>query len=88
VNTTEDPREGQGTLTVGQASQPVRVRLNGCWRELPAGSSVADLVAGLGAGTRRIAIERNGRIVPRSQWAECVLATGDCVEAVGAVGGG
>lgn len=71
--------------TLGPA---LRVRLNGGWREVAAGSSVADLVADLAGGARRVAIERNGSIVPRSQWAGCRLADGDRIEAVGAVGGG
>ena len=37
---------------------------------------------------KRIAIERNGEIVPRSRLADCRLADGDRLEIVGAVGGG
>lgn len=66
----------------------LRVHLNGQWREVAEGSSVADLAMGLSAGTRRIAIERNGSIIPRSQWADCLLSEGDHIEAVVAVGGG
>lgn len=37
---------------------------------------------------KRIAVERNGEIVPRSQFAEQMLANGDRLEIVVAVGGG
>lgn len=36
----------------------------------------------------RIAIEHNGDIVPRAEWASCVLADGDRLEIVHFVGGG
>jgi sulfur carrier protein len=37
---------------------------------------------------KRIAVERNGEIVPRSRYAETPVAPGDKLEIVGAVGGG
>lgn len=37
---------------------------------------------------RRIAVERNGDIVPKAQYAATVLKDGDCVEVVSFVGGG
>ena len=37
---------------------------------------------------KRIAIERNGEIVPKARYAETVLADGDCLEIVSFVGGG
>jgi sulfur carrier protein len=65
------------------------VQLNGKRREIAAGSStLADLVAELGLAGKRIAVECNGEIVPRSRHAETVLADGDRLEIVGAVGGG
>ena len=50
--------------------------------------SVADLVAALNLVGKRLAIECNGEIVPRSQFAQAQLADGDKLEIVGAVGGG
>lgn len=38
--------------------------------------------------SRRIVIERNGEIVPKSQYSEVVLTDGDCIEVVSFVGGG
>jgi sulfur carrier protein len=52
------------------------------------GSAVADLLAELGTAGKRVAVERNGEIVPRSQHAGTRLAAGDRIEVVIAVGGG
>ena len=57
-------------------------------RTLPAGATVADLVAGLGLGPRRIAIEVNREVVPRSTYASTNLQDGDAVEVIHFVGGG
>jgi len=66
----------------------VRVEVNGAPRELPAGTSVADLLAALDVASERVAVERNGRIVPRRAHPETVLEEGDRVEVVTLVGGG
>lgn len=50
--------------------------------------TVAELVLQLSLEGKRLAIERNGEIVPRSQFANTQLAAGDQLEIVGAVGGG
>jgi sulfur carrier protein len=50
--------------------------------------TVADLVGKMGLEGKRIAIERNGEIVPRGAFAETPLNSGDKLEIVGAVGGG
>jgi sulfur carrier protein len=49
---------------------------------------VSDLIRDLSLEGKRIAIERNGEIVPRSQHAATVLVDGDKIEVVAAVGGG
>jgi sulfur carrier protein len=51
-------------------------------------STIAELVVTLGLAGKRIAVERNGEIVPRSRYAETPLARGDRLEIVGAIGGG
>lgn len=51
-------------------------------------STVADLVLHLQLSTKRLAIECNGEIVPRSHFSSALLADGDTLEIVGAVGGG
>ena len=50
--------------------------------------TLADLVVALGLSGKRIAIERNGAIVPKSRHATTPLGPGDRIEIVGAVGGG
>lgn len=50
--------------------------------------TVADLVTALNIVGKRIAVECNGEIVPKSQHTEVTLKDGDQLEVVGAVGGG
>ena len=66
----------------------VTVTVNGAARQMPADASVQTLVEALGLTGRRVAIERNGTIVSRSQWTEVTLLPDDRLEVVGAVGGG
>jgi sulfur carrier protein len=67
---------------------PVRVTVNDQEVELPRGAAVSDLLAQLGLGDRRVAVERNLEIVPRAKHAETVLGEGDRLEIVTLVGGG
>ena len=69
-------------------SAPIRVLVNGAPREFPAPITFAQLLDGLALAGRRLAVERNGEIVPRSRLADTPLADGDRVEVVVAVGGG
>ncbi|HPX88543.1 MAG TPA: sulfur carrier protein ThiS [Methylophilaceae bacterium] len=63
--------------------------INGKSREFDIASfTVADLVSALNLEGKRLAIEWNGEIVPRSQFADTQLSEGDKLEIVGAVGGG
>lgn len=62
--------------------------LNGVPTDAGRYATVADLVRALGLAGKRIAIERNGEIVPRSGYADTPIAPGDRLEIVGAVGGG
>ena len=64
------------------------LKINGEERQFPDPLTVAALVDALGYTGKRIAIERNGEIVPKSQYAQTALATGDQLEIVVAVGGG
>jgi len=66
----------------------VSIRVNGTPRSVPAGHSVADLVGDMKLEGKRIAVERNGEIVARSRYTQVMLADGDLLEIVGAVGGG
>jgi sulfur carrier protein len=69
-------------------SMPINVTLNGAPRELPAALTFGQLLETLELAGRRIAIERNGQIVPRSTFGEARVADGDRIEVVVAVGGG
>lgn len=64
------------------------VRINGADRRFARPLTVRELVGELGMEGKRIAIERNGEIVPRSRYGELALADGDRLEVVVAVGGG
>lgn len=66
----------------------MRIKLNGEFHELADGQTVADLLAGLQLTGRRVAVELNQDIVPRSLHAETILHEGDRVEVVHAIGGG
>ena len=62
--------------------------VNGHPMTLPLASTVADFVTVYAPAGRRVAVERNGEIVPKSQHTQTPLAEGDCLEVVVAVGGG
>ncbi|WP_090264431.1 sulfur carrier protein ThiS [Pseudomonas panipatensis] len=66
----------------------MRIQLNGEPFELPDGQTVAALLERLDLGGRRVAVELNLDIVPRSQHAATALKEGDQVEVVHAIGGG
>ena len=65
--------------------------INGQAREVEGvggNSTVADLLSALGMQAERVALERNGEIVPRGSWAAVLLKDGDKLEIVHFVGGG
>lgn len=64
------------------------IQLNGQPHPFPPGQTVAGLIAALALTGKRIAVERNGEIVPRALHADTVLQVGDRIEIVVAVGGG
>ena len=66
----------------------IELIVNGEPRTFPAPLTLAELVESLDLAGKRIAIERNGDIVPRSQHASTPLVSGDRLEIVVAVGGG
>jgi len=66
----------------------MQIVVNGQPHQVEQTCSVADLVQALGHAGRRIAVERNGQIVPRSQHGSTRIAEGDRLEIVVAVGGG
>jgi thiamine biosynthesis protein ThiS len=69
-------------------SPPLTLTLNGEARLLAAPITLAALLADLGLDTRKVAVERNETIVPRSAYGEVWLAAGDALEIVHFIGGG
>lgn len=66
----------------------MNITLNGHATQLDTVRTVQDLVAHLGYQDKRIAVERNGDIVPKSLHAQAAIHEGDQIEIVVAVGGG
>jgi thiamine biosynthesis protein ThiS len=66
----------------------VRITLNGEPREIPAALSVSQLLDHLALRPDRVAIERNGEILPKPLWFSTLVAPNDRFEIVHLVGGG
>jgi sulfur carrier protein len=66
----------------------MNIRLNGEALQVPLNSSISDLLIAQGLVGKRIAVECNGEIVPRSQHANHSLQANDALEIVHAIGGG
>ena len=64
------------------------VIINGEHRRVPAGTSLAQLIAEVGLDPHRVAVERNMEIVPRSTFDSVIVEDGDDYEIVHFVGGG
>lgn len=78
------PRPGSDT----RAQDARTVQVNGARRQVPLGSTVADLIASLDRDPRAVAVELNGAIVPRERYARVSLQAGDRIEVVQFVQGG
>lgn len=65
----------------------MRIEVNGEPRQVEAGT-ILGLIEELGLNPRKVAVERNLEIVPRSLHGETALAEGDRIEIVQLVGGG
>ncbi|MBW4934617.1 sulfur carrier protein ThiS [Marinobacter sp. F4206] len=66
----------------------MQVEVNGDAMELPVGATILTLIENMALAGKRLAVEVNEDIVPRSQHREFVLSEGDRVEVVHAIGGG
>lgn len=66
----------------------IEVSINGAAQRFEAGVDVAAMLERLQLAGKRVAVEKNGEIVPRSLFAGTALADGDRLEIVVAVGGG
>ena len=66
----------------------IEVNVNGTTQRFEPDTDVTRLLERLQLAGKRVAVERNGEIVPRSRFAQTALADGDRLEIVVAVGGG
>ena len=66
----------------------ISISINGTAHQFDAPISITALLETMQLGNKRIALERNGEIVPRGQFNQQMLADGDKLEVVVAVGGG
>lgn len=64
------------------------ITVNGVSEPFSPGATVETLLKGRGLDPLRVAVERNGAIVPRASFAQAALADGDQIEIVHFVGGG
>lgn len=77
-------------MQTAEKPQPVSMRLliNGEPRDFNDGATITALLAALDLDGRRLGVERNREIVPKSTYGETRLADGDVIEIVHFVGGG
>jgi sulfur carrier protein len=66
----------------------MKIAFNGSALDVAEGLSVGDLVRARAAEQRRVAVSRNGEVVPRSEWDSTGLAEGDQLEVLAPVAGG
>jgi len=66
----------------------MNIQLNGASQNIDDGLTAEQLVTQLGLEGKRLAMEVNMEIVPRSSYASVVLKPNDRVEIIGAIGGG
>ncbi len=70
------------------ARAALQITLNGQPHALGSDLCVSDLVQQLGLDIRKVAVERNLAIVPRSAYTQTPIMDGDQIEIVGFIGGG
>jgi sulfur carrier protein len=66
----------------------IEISVNGAAQRFEPDTNVSALLERLQLAGKRVAVEKNGEIVPRSRFAQTALADGDRLEIVVAVGGG
>jgi len=66
----------------------IQLSVNGQSRQIDSSVNIARLLESMQLAGKRVAVERNGEIVPRSRYADTLVAEGDRIEVVVAVGGG
>ena len=71
-----------------QTQKPIHIQLNGQSHQCEPGATVAQLLQQLDLNGKRLAVEVNAMIVPRSRFDQQTLNEHDKVEIVRAIGGG
>lgn len=66
----------------------MKLTLNGEIHTLPDGLTVLGLIAHLGLPNKKIAVERNMEVIPKSTFGEVKLSEGDRLEIIHFIGGG
>ena len=66
----------------------IQIEVNGASKSVPQGLTVAELLESLGLRPELVAVERNARLVRRSERGTTELSAGDRIELVTLVGGG
>jgi thiamine biosynthesis protein ThiS len=79
---------GRGVGDGDGKGEEILLRVNGQDRRVPAGTTVAELLASLELVPGMVVVERNREIVDRSRYVEVELEPGDVLELVHFVGGG
>lgn len=64
------------------------VRINGMEIEHMEGKSLAEYLQEAGYDSKRVAVERNGAIIPKKSYEEVIISEADTIEIVSFVGGG
>lgn len=64
------------------------LKVNGEQHDFQKGITVEDLIQEMGLLTARVAVERNGEIVPKGEYRTTILTESDTMEIVSFVGGG
>ena len=78
-----------GEIVTEAVAGEVVLRVNGTYRSVPSGWTLAELLASLELDARTVVVERNGTILrDRSSFASLDLAADDSLEIVHFVGGG
>jgi thiamine biosynthesis protein ThiS len=80
--------QGPIIRAMSQTTEQISLSVNGEALQVPTGTTLAGLVTIMELDTRKLAVERNLEIVPRSQYAATLLTAGDTLEIVHFVGGG
>jgi sulfur carrier protein len=66
----------------------VKASINGEEREMPDGTTVAELLEALGVIRNGVAVAKNDRVVRRAEYESSTIADGDAIEIIKAVAGG